>query len=197
MTTEPIEPRDSSRRHEPDDEGATASQGPPAPGGTPVPSGAPASGDSPGSPEAPVPAGVDVDAAFEDIVARWDEPPLDPRHGRSAVRSPAGHVIPPVPAEGHEQAHFGWRSYAPAEEPEERYEPPRPRLPDAEGDPQFWTIVGLLGGGALVLLVLLLTGQTSRLYVGLAVGAMIAGFVLLVVRSGREPRDPDDDGARV
>ncbi|VXC48777.1 hypothetical protein NOCARDAX2BIS_660001 [Nocardioides sp. AX2bis] len=53
-------------------------------------------------------------------------------------------------------------------------------------------------GAPAVLLVSLLVGLTLPTVVALAlVAAFIGGFVYLVAKMPREPRDPYDDGARV
>lgn len=153
----------------------------------------------------------DLDAAFDDIVSRWNEESVEPQRPSgptappwsmppvSGVRIASGQVVPEVPEEGAPQQHFGHRAYTVPDEPEEDFVPRAPApMPDAESDPTFWAIVCLLAGGPLVLVVLAITGRTSMTWLlGTAVLATIVGFVLLVLRGGRTPRDPGDDGARV
>lgn len=126
-----------------------------------------------------------------------DEPPPTPSAG--GVRIPSGQVVPQVPREGSAQEHFGFRGYTVPDEPDEDFVPPPPApMPDAESDPTFWAIVGCLLAGPLTMILLAVTGRTSMTWLmGAAVVATIVGFVLLVMRGGGTPRDPDDDGARV
>lgn len=183
--------------------------------------------------------GSDLDAAFAEAIAGWDEPaPKRPavapvtsdgphradgptgsgpgapdaapdvpparttnHPAGSAInppRSPAGFVVPRVPDEGERQELFGVRSYTVPDVPDEFVPPPPAPMPDPESDPQFWAIVGCLVLGPALMILLTVTGRTSMTLL-MALGGIVTavGFALLVVRGGREERDPDDDGARV
>lgn len=177
--------------------------------------------------------GSDLDAAFAEAIAGWDEPaperpdvaradpdgptgsgPDDPGAAPdvpparttnpaagSAInppRSPAGFVVPRVPDEGERQELFGVRSYTVPDVPDEFVPPPPAPMPDPDADPQFWAIVGCLVLGPALMILLTVTGRASMTLL-MALGGIVTavGFALLVVRGGREERDPDDDGARV
>ena len=82
-------------------------------------------------------------------------------------------------------------------EAEERYvPPPPPPLPHVTPDRlAAWSGVF---GAPTVLLVALLFGIHLPAWLGyLLVASFVGGFVYLVVRMPREPRDPGDDGARL
>ncbi|MCM0621656.1 hypothetical protein [Nocardioides bruguierae] len=82
-------------------------------------------------------------------------------------------------------------------EPADRFVPPAP-TPITRPEPDLalaWA--GVLGAPAL-LLVVLLTGLGLPTLVGyLAIGWFVGGFIYLVARMPREPRDPWDDGSRL
>jgi hypothetical protein len=72
--------------------------------------------------------------------------------------------------------------------------PPPPPVPTPPRD-RFVAWIGLLGAPGLLLLCLV-TGISIPSWLPLLlVAAFVAGFVYLVVRMPREPRDPGDDGA--
>ncbi|HYO85194.1 MAG TPA: hypothetical protein VES01_01855 [Dermatophilaceae bacterium] len=175
--------------------------------------------DGPGPPE-PTPAGAgrpseptdqQVRAAFDEIVAgltgssasdaaqqavpREATPPPDtPPQGTPSAGAPreVGPLDPPTPAELP-----GWRVHEPAEPPEEHFTPAPPR-PLPRDDLAFWlSLVGLVGGPCWLLYLLVVAPYGDQLWRWLAGGLFIAGLVTLMLRSTRDPRDPDDDGARV
>lgn len=86
----------------------------------------------------------------------------------------------------------------PGDDPDgDRFVPAEPDLPSAEDDPMFWAIVGGLVGGPLLLLWVVLFDQGgSGWWVATAIGMIVVGFTLLVLRGGTE-RDPFDDGTRI
>ncbi|MFB9314980.1 hypothetical protein [Nocardioides plantarum] len=72
--------------------------------------------------------------------------------------------------------------------------PPPPPLPSTTLDRQAaWA--GVLGSPVVLLACLLLRIDVPELLAYALVGAFVGGFVYLVVKMTREPRDPDDDGA--
>lgn len=80
---------------------------------------------------------------------------------------------------------------------EERYvPPPPPPIPHLAPD-RYAAWGGVLGAPAL-LVVALLVGIHIPAWLGyLLVAAFVGGFIYLVIRMPREPRDPGDDGARL
>lgn len=93
----------------------------------------------------------------------------------------------------------GWRSYSPAEESDEGFVPPHPApLPTPTSDWTFWgALIGLVGGPVLLLYRVFLHPDGGNLPIVLAIAVLVAGFVLLVLRSPVS-RDADgDDGAVV
>ncbi len=74
--------------------------------------------------------------------------------------------------------------------------PPPPPLPPTTADRRAaW--VGAIGAPALLLVSLLLGIALPTVALLALVAAFIGGFVYLVWKMPREPRDPGDDGARV
>lgn len=146
----------------------------------------------------------DLDKEFEALVANWEPTP-------SAEPSPAElpAVEPPDPPPGVNV----WRgptTWRPAEEAfdkgpsgaltdeddEDDFTPAPVHLPPQE-DLHFWGIVVSLTGGGLLLLWLILTGvHRSSLWYLAALGLLIGGFALLILRQPRN-RDLTDDGTRI
>jgi hypothetical protein len=160
------------------------------------------------------------EAAWRDLIARFDTPaessieatpwparedlpdsdrtrtdlaegPTDP--------GPAGQIpVSQIPADRARVIRFAGdpRSYTPAEEEDEPYVP-TPLPPPAKMDSLSkgaW--VALIAGPAYLLLGTLLSWSISGTEALIAIGAFIAGFVILVLKMGdRPPRDSDDDGA--
>lgn len=81
--------------------------------------------------------------------------------------------------------------------PDAPYVPPAaPPVPRATADRRAaWA--GVIGGPTLLLLALLVGLALPTVAVLALVAAFVGGFVYLVVKMPREPRDPGDDGARV
>lgn len=111
----------------------------------------------------------------------------------------------PATEPGMEQDPFGGRNpwfdlpepEPPAEDPEDHFVPPSaPPLPVPEPDRGIaW--LGVIGS-PIVLLLSLLTGLSFPSWVGyLLIAWFVGGFVYLVARMDREPRDPWDDGSRI
>lgn len=162
----------------------------------------------------PVPAGRpgDDDAAWASIVANFgeraaiDEPGPRPSGGGPADPDPERlrrlfqPFDRPAPRAGEgrdPEIHPGDPDADLAKAPDAPYvPPPAPPLPPTTADRRAaWA--GVIGAPAL-LLVFLLLGLALPTVVALAlVAAFIGGFVYLVWKMPREPRDPYDDGARV
>jgi hypothetical protein len=82
-------------------------------------------------------------------------------------------------------------------EDEDRYVPPDPPpVPRATPD-RLLAWAGVFGSPLVLLASLLLSFSISGWIAYLLVGAFVGGFVYLVVKMPREPRDPWDDGAQV
>jgi hypothetical protein len=162
---------------------------------------------------------LDVEAAFADIVAHWDDPssapvgswpaqedadPVDPKALDAA--EPSGEGDTPPRASVYDGpalslAPTGWTdreelssSAAYQEAEPEGYVPPEPP-PLPRGDLVGWAAwIGVLGGPAFLLLSSLVWNDIDRIWIMLAVVAFIAGFATLVARlpGGRSEDDPDD-----
>ena len=168
--------------------------------------------------------GVDVEAAWADIVAHWDtdRPPAEgwpagenttdaeaaPEHTSGADTGPVATADPgPAPLRrsdvnedwGRVSSHVGGdrvRDAAAAPEPvdEEHYVPPEPP-PLTRGD---WTTTlawaGVLGSPVFFLLSAIFWQSVPRVLILAAIGAFVAGFVVLVLRmpNRRDPEDYDD-----
>lgn len=162
---------------------------------------------------------VDIEAAFADIVARWDESSApvgswpaqedlgpviigddltddEPPSADQGAATPSGPVLSgyDVPL-----APEGWKPAPPepAEEPEGYVPPDPPPLP--RGDPIGWLAwAAVLGGPLFLLLASQVWTDVGRIWIMLAVLAFIAGFATIVARLPNSRGDDDpDDGAVV
>jgi hypothetical protein len=142
----------------------------------------------------------DDDAAWREIVDNYGERPVVPPHG-----GPGADVGPDVgtdsPDAGAEwlPADPGTETYrvtpAPLEPDDSFVPPPLPPPPDIAPDRRFaW--VGLVTP-PLLLVVAGLVYPLPGLVNGLLVLMFLGSFAYLVATMSREPRDPDDDGARL
>jgi hypothetical protein len=74
--------------------------------------------------------------------------------------------------------------------------PPLPPPPDISTDRRFaW--IGLVAPPVLLLIVVVLDYPLPGILTGALVVAFLASFAYLVATMSTEPRDPDDDGARL
>jgi len=74
--------------------------------------------------------------------------------------------------------------------------PPLPPPPDISADRRFaW--IGLIAPPVLLLIVVVLEYPLPGILTGALVVAFLASFAYLVATMSTEPRDPDDDGARL
>ena len=121
--------------------------------------------------------------------AELEEPPVAPVEDTPA---PA----PDAPFGGR----FGDLRAFPApedDEDEDRFVPPEPPpLPRATPD-RLLAWAGVLGSPLVLLASLLLSFSIPGWAAYLLVAGFVGGFVYLVVKMPREPRDPWDDGAQV
>ncbi len=158
------------------------------------------------------PGDADVDAAFADIVARWDDPPprssVNPpwqlRPGPSTPLPPPAPEPPPVP----------WRTdptgsvadalmsdeplFPQAGDDEEGFVPgPTAPLPPLT-DRLFWGALGGLVAGPLLLLwfAVLRPGSDGLWTLG-AIALTVGGFLCLVLRQPSRRDDDPENGARV
>jgi hypothetical protein len=156
---------------------------------------------------------LDVEAAFADIVAHWDDAsaapvgswpvqedaePLGPQDAEGEGSGAPRASIYDGPALTLSPSAWGEREEPlpiPHEERElEGYIPPEPP-PLPRGDLVGWAAwIGVLGGPAFLLLSSLVWNDIDRIWIMLAVVAFIAGFATLVARlpGGRSDDDPDD-----
>ncbi|MFC4786604.1 hypothetical protein ACT8ZV_19170 [Nocardioides sp. MAHUQ-72] len=129
------------------------------------------------------------DEAWRAIVENYgDRPELDDVEPAQPAPGPSGDVDLPEREPARE----------PEPEPEaERFvPPPPPPLPHVT--PDRLVAWGGVFGAPAILLVALLAGLHFTSWIGyLLVAWFVGGFVYLVVRMPREPRDPFDDGARL
>ncbi|NPC95437.1 hypothetical protein [Nocardioides sp. zg-DK7169] len=105
----------------------------------------------------------------------------------------------PAPVEPAEPEPEPFAAYVvdPDPEPEEGFVPPTPPpLPRPTRD-RFVAWAGVFGSPAILLLCLLFGVSLPGIVSYLLVSGFVGGFVYLVWRMPREPRDPWDDGARV
>ncbi|PWJ49886.1 hypothetical protein SAMN06264364_12452 [Quadrisphaera granulorum] len=167
------------------------------------------------------PEGVDVDAAWAEIMAHWDEPAARPDRPEPAAppSAPPTPAAPPTPPGELRRR----RTDRPAEPPVDRAVE-RPQLPDGRGgteaDPlaeEHWTPpeppplpsgswrawrtwlpwVGVLGVPFFFLVVLVVRPPLPPVVVLVAVLGFVAGFVTLVLRLPSHREDDGDDGARL
>ena len=142
--------------------------------------------------------GLDVDAAFEAIVANWG--PTAP----SPEVEPETPVEPPPPARPVDQEHLrslfrpAWDEPVEPEEVEHYVPPPPPPIPTPEPRRKAaWA--GLFGGPTLMLLAIV-TGTSLPGWIMFVLSAgFVGGFVYLIATMGDSGRGhwPGDDGAVV
>jgi len=90
----------------------------------------------------------------------------------------------------------GWNELFPdADWEEERFvPPPPPPLPTTTAD-RMAAWVGVFGSPVVLLICLVLGFKPPELITYLLVVGFVGGFLYLVLKMNREPRDPDDNGA--
>jgi hypothetical protein len=157
---------------------------------------------------------LDVEAAFADIVAHWDDASRTPVGSWPAQEDLGPTLIPDPDVEEGEPgepptlsapvvssydvplAPAGWtarREEAPVEEPEGYVPPEPPPLP--RGDAIGWLAwAAVVGGPLFLLLASQVWSDIDRIWIMLAVLAFIAGFATIVARlpNSRGEDDPDD-----
>jgi hypothetical protein len=157
---------------------------------------------------------LDVEAAFADIVAHWDDPTRTPVGSWPAQEDVLPIIIgddltdddepdtvgpaPPAPPAFSTYdiplAPADWTPRAePAEEPEGYVPPEPPPLP--RGDAIGWLAwAAVIGGPLFLLLASQVWTDIDRIWIMLAVLAFIGGFAAIVARlpNSRNEDDPDD-----
>lgn len=165
---------------------------------------------------------ADLDAAFAEIIAGWDEETSDPvprwpaaedtgpespppPSSMEQIRYVRDHGLP-TPAHDPPDAHRDARQVEPpagprdwelADTADDHYSPPEPP-PLPRGDlvsRLAWA--GVLLGPTFLLCAGLFWRDVSRMWLALAAVAFIGGFVVLVMRLPQNRDDGDDDGAVV
>lgn len=119
-----------------------------------------------------------------------DEPAADPPAGgpssgdASLVDEPAA----PTPRSWDEEnVDSDWSS--------DRFVPPPPPPVPRTSNDRYAAWAGVFGAPAILLVCLVVGIDIPELVAYLLVAAFVGGFVYLVLRMSREPRDPGDDGA--
>jgi hypothetical protein len=156
---------------------------------------------------------LDVEAAFADIVAHWDDASRTPVGSWPAQEdigptiigddltddddpeAGAAKAAPAVSSYEVPLAPVGWtpREEATVEEPEGFVPPEPPPLP--RGDAIGWLAwAAVIGGPLFLLLASQVWSDIDRIWIMLAVLAFIAGFATIVARlpNSRNEDDPDD-----
>ncbi len=143
----------------------------------------------------------DVDAAWAEIVARWEgEPPRPdeddgPAPALPAHRDPA-HREPPATPLPDDRPAPGPRDHELAEADESFVPPVAPPLGRVR--PSAWLPwAGVLGGPLLLVVAALLYPAVPAVLLVLSVAAFCAGAALVVLRLPARRRDDGDDGAVV
>jgi hypothetical protein len=136
----------------------------------------------------------DDDEAWRSIVDNYgDRPDLDDLPG--APDETAGAAAEPRP--GDRDGDVGWGAEAvvePAPDEDRYVPPPPPPLPTTTTDRKAaWA--GLFGAPAVLLVCLVLGIRLPEIISYALVAGFVGGFLYLVVKMNREPRDPDDNGA--
>ncbi len=142
--------------------------------------------------------------AWREIVDHYGDLPLvsddlsGPEDGEitDGAAEPAGttpHADPELPTDRPELAAEINRS----EPDDEKFvPPPLPPPPEISTDRRFaW--IGLIAPPVLLLIVVVLDYPLPGILTGALVVAFLASFAYLVATMSTEPRDPDDDGARL
>ncbi|WP_052593301.1 hypothetical protein [Luteipulveratus mongoliensis] len=155
---------------------------------------------------------TDFDARFAEIIAQFDEDPLDssdladqPDEVDDEPDRPSAEVLPPEPTASMDplaSLPVQWRMPSTDEPPalmedDGTYEPPPP-MPLPTGDLHFWGILAAMIGGPLWLLYLFMFDRYARpMWWVLACAVSALGVVLLILRQpvNRDDQDEDDDGA--
>ncbi|MGA8845628.1 MAG: hypothetical protein WB471_03325, partial [Nocardioides sp.] len=130
-------------------------------------------------------AGPSVDAA--------DAAGAESSDNRAAVDPPdEGALASPEPAPGSPS----WADafLEPSWQEERFVPPPPPPLPMTTTD-RLIAWIGVFGSPALLLVMLVLGIRPPSLVNYVLVMGFVGGFLYLVVKMNREPRDPDDNGA--
>ena len=127
----------------------------------------------------PDPAPEPADLAGSDEASRDDV--LDPRGDpRTWDPSPADAADPDL-----------------GRDPDDRFVPPAPPPVPTTTPDRYAAWAGVFGAPVLLLVVIVLGIELPAILGYALIAAFVGGFVYLVARMPREPRDPGDDGARI
>jgi hypothetical protein len=162
---------------------------------------------------------ADLDAAFAQIVAGWDDEPTDeiprwpasedttddppPASSMEQIRYVRDHGLPTPaqdPADGDVTdlgVPTGPRDWELAEQPEEHFVPPDPPLVRGTDLVSTLSWAGLVLGPAFLLVAALFWRDVGRMWLACATAAFVGGFVSLVLRLPQSHDDDEDDGAVV
>jgi hypothetical protein len=153
---------------------------------------------------------ADLDAAFAEIIAGWDDPPAGPvprwpaaedDEARPSDDSSAHETSPgpdqrtaatTEPAQAPDPGPRDWEPSA----PDEHYVPPEPPPLPRGNLPTRLAWAGVVLGPLFLLFAGLFWRDVGRLWIVVAAAAFIGGFVALVAQLPTSPED-EDDGAVV
>jgi hypothetical protein len=143
--------------------------------------------------------GDDPDAAWRAIVENYGD--------RAELDEPRPEPGPPAPSNAPSSAPFGGRFGDPTafaredDDPflaeEEGYEPPEPPPVPRTTPDRLAAWLGIFGSPVVLLLALILQISLPSWLGYVLVAGFVGGFVYLVYRMPRGPRDPWDDGAQI
>jgi len=136
------------------------------------------------------------DDAWQAIVDNYGERVLDDEQQPEAPPAPEPEPLRSI--ESPEEPVRSWDdAYVDSDWSTDRFvPPPPPPLPTPPPD-RMAAWVGVFGSPALLLVSLILGIDLPELVAYLLVAGFVGGFLYLVVRMPRGPRDPDDDGAQL
>lgn len=138
------------------------------------------------------------DDAWRAIVDNYGErPDLENQAGSEANAAPRAPEPDDLPGPGRPPADQpGWDDLFPDPDwDEDRFVPPTPPpIPSTTAD-RLAAWLGIFGSPAILLICLVLGIRPPEIINYLLVIGFVGGFVYLVVKMNREPRDPDDNGA--
>jgi hypothetical protein len=139
-------------------------------------------------------ASRDEEKAWQEIVANYGESPT--WEGDAPTEPAPESMARPIPRPPDDPD--AWRvEWAEEEVAEERFVPPEPP-PVPLAEPRRLAAWAGLFVSPAVLLIAVVVGWTLPSWVSmLLVGWFIGGFLYLVAKMPRGPRDPGDDGARI
>lgn len=144
----------------------------------------------------------DDDEVWRSIVDNYGErPDLEDQPGPADdAAAPAAEPTPedlPGPGRASFDPRWDRRDPEPDQEQEERFVPPPPPPVPTTTKDRTVAWFGIFGAPAILLVTLVLGIRLPEIVNYALVMLFVGGFLYLVVRMNREPRDPGDNGARL